>query len=405
MKSFACYCQKCRTPNQPGDETCTNCGTPLMLVVLPPSIKHESGWHDYSEEHLLERISHLELRLMQVTDRLSKVLDLMFRQSQTLQREHLLVETLVEALEAAKIIEGGQVSQIWQERQKDEEKRFAATEQRERARDNALAKTGGTKLDLFTHLVKEGFQLIERGEEASGLRTLERAANMSPENFPLLSFIGEHYFRADKRREAGEYLEKAFLLEPKDAKIALLLGLILAEEGENIRAKALLESCCEQFGFAANFPLGMIYAAESDFQNAIAAFKNAQKTNSSAESFYLVGSAFAETGEAKNALKNLQKAVETDPNFADAWFMLGAVYLQLDDEKTARESFARALSAKDTGAQCRAFLKNPKKNVDASINLLFSRDGLSNKNLIRGTSPRIVKILRDEIERILMEIK
>lgn len=376
-----------------------------MLVVMPPSIKHESVWHDYSEEHLLERISHLELRLMQVTDRLSKILDLMLRQSQNIQREHLLVETLVEALEAAKIIENGQVSQIWKERQEAEEKKFAANERRERARENALAKTGGTKLDLFTHLVKEGFHLIEHGEEANGLRTLERAAAMSPQNFPLLAFIAEHFFRADKRRQAGEYLEKALLLEPKDAKIALLLGLILTDEGEFERAKILLESCREQFGFAANFPLGMIYAAENDFLNALVMFKQAQEENSSAETLYLVGSAFAEIGEPENALKNLQKAVEINANFADAWFMLGAVYLRIDDEKMARESFTRALSAKDAGAQCHAVLKNPKKDVDASINLLFSRISQTKKNLISSSAPRLVKFLREEIERILSENK
>jgi tetratricopeptide (TPR) repeat protein len=104
-------------------------------------------------------------------------------------------------------------------------------------------------------------------------------------------------------------------------------------------------------------------------------------------------------------LENLQKAVETDANFADAWFMLGAVYLRLEDEKTARESFTRALSAKDAGAQCHAVLKNPKKNVDASINLLFSRISQTKKNLINGSPQRFVKILREEIERILAENK
>lgn len=405
MKSLACYCQKCRKANQPGEENCANCGTPLMLVVVPPSIKHESVWHEYSEEHLLERISNLELRLMQVTDRLSKVLDLMLRQSQTLQREHLLVETLVEALETAKIIEGGQVTEIWKNRQKAEAKRFADNEQRERARDSALAKTGGTKLDLFTHLVKEGFQLIEQGEEANGLRTLERAAAMSPENFPLLAFIGEHYFRADKRREAAAYLEKTFLLEPKDAKNALLLGLILADEGEFERAKILLDECRNKFGFAAYFPLGMICAAESDFPGALAAFNQALKTNQSAEILYFVGSAFAEIGEEKKALKKLQAAVEIDADFADAWFMIGAVYLRLDNEKAARESFACALSAKDAGAQCHTLLKNPKKNIDSSINLLFSRINQTGKNLIGGLPQRFVKILREEIERILSENK
>jgi tetratricopeptide (TPR) repeat protein len=374
-----------------------------MLVVVPTATKHESVWDSYSEEHLLERISHLELRLMQVTDRLSKILDLMLRQSQTVQREHLLVETIVDALEAAKIIENGQVTEIWKERQKAEEKRFAATEQRERARENALSKTTGTKLDLFTHLVKEGFRLIELGEEANGLRTLERAAAMSTENYPLFAYIGEHYFLADKRRQARDFLEKACLLEPKEHKTALLLGLILTDDGELARAKDLLEFCRERYGFAANFPLGMIYAAEDDFEKVLAAFTQALNAVESAETFYIVGSAYLATGKLKEALSNFQKAVELDANFADAWFMLGAVHLRLDEEKVARESFARALSAKDSGAQCQTILKNPKKIVDASINLLFSKINQQKKNLISAAPPRINKLLREEIERILIE--
>ena len=85
--------------------------------------------------------------------------------------------------------------------------------------------------------------------------------------------------------------------------------------------------------------------------------------------------------------------------------MLGAIYLRLDDEKTARETFARALSAKDAGAQCRAILKNPKKNIDASINLLFSKIALTKKNLISALPTRFVKMLREEVERILSENK
>jgi tetratricopeptide (TPR) repeat protein len=403
MKTFSCYCQKCRTANLPGDDACAKCGTPLMIVVVPASLKHENVWDNYSEEHLLERISHLELRLMQVTDRLSKVLDLMLKQSQTLQREHLLVETLVEALESAKIIEDGQISQIWRERQKAEAKKQNASEQRDRARDDALSQKNNTKLELFTHLVKEGFHSIEQGEEANGLRTLEHAAAMSPENFPLLAYIGEHYFRADVRPQAREYLEKAHLLEATEQRVALLLGLIFADNGELEKAKELLEKCRDSYGFAANFPLGMIYAAENDFENAIAAFKKAHKGNLSAESCYLVGCVFAETGQPKNALKHLQKAVEIDDKFADAWFMIGAVHLRLDDEKVARESFVRALSIKDAGAQCHAILKNQKKNVDASVNLLFSRTSQIKNNLINGSAPRLVKILREEVEKILSE--
>ena len=104
---------------------------------------------------------------------------------------------------------------------------------------------------------------------------------------------------------AREYLEKALLVEPKEPKIALLLGLILTDEGELERAQNLLENCGETYGFAANFPLGMIYASENRFDDALAAFKQAQKSNQSAESIYLVACACAALGKAKNSLKYL----------------------------------------------------------------------------------------------------
>jgi tetratricopeptide (TPR) repeat protein len=389
----------------PGEELCSNCGTPLMLVVTPPSTRNEpSIWNAYSEEHLLERISNLELRLTQVTDRLSKVLDLMLKQSKTVQSEHLLVESLIDALAAAKVIEGGQVSQLWRERQKEEERHQAATAQRERVRERTLAGGQNEKIDLFTNLVKEGFRLVEQGEESQGLRTLERAAAMSPENFPLLAYIGEHYFRSDKLVLAREYLERANKLTPNDAKVSLLLGVILTDEGETETAKKLLEPLAEITLFAANFPLGMIYAAERKFAESLAAFKRAYSAHPSAETSYLVGSGYAELGRNKLALKHLQKAVELDANYADAWYMLGSICLRLDDEKAAKEAFAMALAARDTSAQAHAILKNPKKYAEiAQTTLLFARLAHVKQNLVSGSAPRLARVLREEIEKVLAE--
>jgi tetratricopeptide (TPR) repeat protein len=403
MKSFACYCQKCRAANLPGDDLCVNCGTPLMLVVVPLSVRNESIWDAYSEEHLLERISHLELRLMQVTDRLSKVLDLMLKQSKTVESEHLLVETLIDALGAAKVIEDGQVSRLWRERQAAEERKQTASARRETVRERALGDGQNTKIDLFTHLVKDGFRLIENGDDAQGLRTLERAAAMSPENFPLLSYIGEHYYRHDKRALARDYLAKAHAVAPDEARNKFLLGIVLLEAGEIEKAKDLLESFGEKSGFAVNFPLGVIYAAEKRFDAALAAFKRASASQNSAESDYALGSVYAELKRDKLALRHFQKAVESDRNFADAWYMLASILLKTGDEQNAKDAIAMALAATDAGAQCFAVLKNPRKTPAVSIEgaLLFARFSALDKNVLSALPPRFVRLLRQEIEKTL----
>lgn len=399
MKSFACYCQKCRAANQPGEELCANCGTPLMLVVVPPSAKNESLWSDnFPQEHLLERISLLELRLMQITDRLSQALDLMLRQSRTVQNEHLLVETLIDALTNSGVIESGSVSQLWQEKKKKEEQQLIAELRREQIQENILSAASGKRYEIFVHLIKEAFRLIQNGDEKQGIRTLERAAAVETKNFPLLLFIGEHYFRQDKRTLARDYLEKAHKTVVEDQRAALPLAVILANEGETEQAKTLLEAINAEKSFAANFILGVIYAAEKRFDQTLAAFKRALAAKPNAETHYLVGSAYAELNREKVALRHLQKAVELDANFADAWFMLGAIYLRLGDETNAKTALASSLAARDSAAQSHAVLRNPKKHVDiARTTLLFARLSHLQKNLINSLPPRLTKLLHEEI--------
>lgn len=406
MKSFACYCQKCKAANSPGEELCSNCGTPLMLIVTPPSVKNELiGLDVFPQEHLLERISLLELRLMQVTDRLSQALDLMLRQARTVQSEHLLVETLLDALTASGIVESDRLSQIFQEKKRIEEKQISAQLSREKILANVLQNPNSSKFDLFTNLVKEGFGLINKGEEKQGVRTLERAIVLEPKNFQLLSFIGEHYFRHDKRALAREYLQKANAVAPRKKRTALLLGYILADEGEIETAKNLLEPLGEEKSFAANFVLGMMYAAENRLGLTLASFKRALAVLPNAETHYLVGSAYAEMGRENMALRYLQKSVELDANFADAWFMLGVIYIRLGEEKSAKEALAMSLAARDaSSAQSHAILRNPKKHSEiGDTSLLFARLRHVKKNLVSGASLRLVRLLREDIENSFLD--
>jgi tetratricopeptide (TPR) repeat protein len=233
------------------------------------------------------------------------------------------------------------------------------------------------------------------------LRTLERAAALEPQNFPLLAFIGEHFFRSDKHVLAGVYLEKAHQIASFDQRVSLLLGITSADKGELETAKTLLEPIGETKSFAANFVLGMIYATEKRFVETLAAFKRALSALPNAETHYLVGSACAEVGREKTALKHFQKAVELDSNFADAWFMLGAVYLRVGEQERAKDALSQCLLARDSAAQSQAILRNPKKIAEiANTTLIFARIAQISKNLISGSSQRFVKLLREDIENV-----
>lgn len=374
-----------------------------MLIVTPPSVRNEMIWSDaFPQEHLLERISLLELRLMQVTDRLGQALDLMLRQSRTVQSEHLLVETLLEALTASGVIEGGKLSQLWQDKKKAEERQVSAEMRRASVQERILSGAKSTRLDLFTRFIKEGFQLLGSDDEKQAMRMLERAAALEPHNFALLSFVGEHFFRHDKPALARDYLSRAHQVSPHETRTTLLLAFMLADDGELQAAKELLEPFGDDKGFAANFIVGMVYAAENRLSETLAAFKRALAVAPNAETHYLVGSAYCELDRTKMALRHLQKAVELDVNFADAWFMLGSVQIRLGNEQEAKEALTKALAARDASAQSHSILRNPKKYAEiGSTTLLFARLRQVKKNLLSTLPPRLIKLLRENIEAIL----
>ncbi len=116
-KSVAHYCQKCLAANPFGQELCERCGTRLMLVVEPPAIRFdEVALNIAQEDHLLERVSVLENRLLRMTEKLERTLDLVLRHARNTYFDHALIETLIGVLEETGTIEAKKVDGLWRKR-------------------------------------------------------------------------------------------------------------------------------------------------------------------------------------------------------------------------------------------------------------------------------------------------
>ena len=102
-----------------------------MLVVYPPSVQHEEMIiPSYYEDHLLERVSLLELRLSQLTEKMSLALDLMLKQAKTIQADHALLKSILEILDSYGIAQSGNLTsaefkEIENEKVNETEKTFA----------------------------------------------------------------------------------------------------------------------------------------------------------------------------------------------------------------------------------------------------------------------------------------
>jgi hypothetical protein len=107
------FCQKCRAANPLGQEFCLRCGTRLMLVVQPPSVRVGLTDTTANEEHLLERITILENTLARLAERLEQGLNLLLRQSETVDTDHAMVKGLIEALSECGVVDNDRLESMW----------------------------------------------------------------------------------------------------------------------------------------------------------------------------------------------------------------------------------------------------------------------------------------------------
>ncbi len=107
------FCQKCRAANPLGQEFCLRCGTRLMLVVEPPSVRVGPTETTPNEERLLERLTILENTMARLAERLEQGLKLLLRQSETAYTNHALVKSLVEVLNECGVGDNDRLESLW----------------------------------------------------------------------------------------------------------------------------------------------------------------------------------------------------------------------------------------------------------------------------------------------------
>ena len=399
VQKISHYCQKCRAGNEPGEPNCQKCGTRLMLVVFPPSMRHDEGIAPtYYEDHLLERVSLLELRLSQTMGQLAMAYEFIKSEIKFFQKDHALIEAFFESLQKVNPELSDLISKNCLESFAEKKEKITVENKQEQVVKEIILNHDHKQTEFFTHLVKESQTLLEKNEEKQAFLTLERAVLLSPKNVPLLIFFAEHLFRTDKFDLAKKYLEKACSLAPQNEKVLLLLGTIYADEANVGQARQLLSELVNQpeKSGCINYILGMLAAFEENWTESIAAFKQVSEIAETAEIHYLIGSALFQLNRRKMALRHLQKAVFIDIKFADAWFMQSLIYQLSDNAESANNALNAAFEAKEAGALCLEYL-NRKKLPDLEIALPFLHFKQTEKHLLTRGSRRLSKFFREGI--------
>lgn len=403
MKTTAIYCQSCRAANPLSETHCRECGTRLLLVVFPNSLQYDTNHvPTYYEDHLLERVTLLELRITQISERLESAFDLLHRGLDAFQKEQILLQSFLEIIERtnpefAEILNGKSL-----EIKSEIKNRQTENDKRKQILSEILTLHKNPNAELFTHLIKEGIKLLSEKEEREAFQMLERAALLSPNNVALHFLIAENLFRVDKYAEARNHLEKIIDSAPTDPKILFLLGSIYADYAESEKARRLLSilTGSPENAPIVNFIWGMLAAFEDNWTEAIAAFKEATGKNEFAEAHYLIGCAYFQLKSESAALRHLQKAVSIDAGFSDAWFMQSIIYKSQENFDGEKNAFEIALEQKESGAQSLEYLQG-KKMIKLETALPFAHFQKKNARILTGGSLRLTKFIREMILRAI----
>jgi tetratricopeptide (TPR) repeat protein len=384
------YCQSCRTQNSLRETHCQKCGTRLLLVVFPNSLQYDTNHvPSFYEDHLLERVSLLELRLVQVSESLRIAMDIIREQGKIVKENQSQVKTLNQRAGISSEAEKNK-SLSAQSSQKEKDKKSGLIA-------NILSEHDSPNTDLFTKLLGEGTKLLEKREEKEAFRMLDRAALLSPRNVSLLVFIAKTYFFADKFTEAKKYLEKAFELAPGNLEILLVLGAIYADDGETEKARHFLSILAENDKTArvVNFIWGISAAFEENWPQSIAAFKLAMAGGELPELHYLIGCAYFQLKDDVLALRHFQLAISLDRKYSDAWFMQAAVYHLQNDPERETNMLRNASEKTEAGTQCLEFLRKNKLDLESA--LPFQHFKTKNGRLLTSGALRLTRFFRNEI--------
>ena len=389
MSSVAHYCQKCLAGNPLGTEFCTRCGTRLMIIVEPAAARYETNESGpANDEHLLERISALENRAARLSEKLERGLDLLLRQAQNSHFDRSLIKSLVGLLTDDGIIQGSRLERLWIDSCQKDAAHQEQSERQDELRQRIVASYRGTGRQEFAHTITKAFKLLHQDDSGRGMRILQQAAELSPDNAPLLCFIGEHFFRTSKTNRARTYLERAYGILPLDRRVALLLGLTCADEGDKERAKELLGRAMRlgASSFAAHYGLGRLFAAEQNWRRALHEFKLALARKASPEAHYVLGCLYYQLCRDSLAARHLRKALELDHAYAEASHVLSLISQRARTKKGAEAQFVKSPPRATTKRQ---------KGRPVVAPLFRSARGDS-RRLVTGGDRRLAEALRQD---------
>jgi len=143
----------------------------------------------------------------------------------------------------------------------------------------------------------QGLQLFNQGEYEQALTVFNTALELDDQQPALWANVGNAYSKLNQHEQAVEAYQKALDLAPEDPTLYQNLGGLYASMGDSEKARELYQKAVS-------------LSAYGDPRDA-------------AVNYYNMGVTFINSGKTEEAIEALTKALEADPEYAEAHYQLG----------------------------------------------------------------------------------
>ncbi len=368
-----------------------------MLVVNTPTSRFDTSIAQLrGQEFLIERVSWLELRLLQLISRMETTLNLMMRQGNNIYFNHTLLDALITVLSKDDLIDMKELNKHWQENRENKTEKKESLVKIEALKEDWIDGHEGRDKEAFARYVEEATKYFSEGEWNKAIKYLETAASLSPKNTSLNLFIGLSHFREKRTALARDYFYRVFISDAGNTKLAVMLALSHCEEGEIDPAKRILQKVTRKkdSNFAAHYAFGRLLIVEEKWSEALVQFKKALSLNKSAEAHYIVANTYYKLGRFRIAESHVRSAVELDGSFAEGYYLLGLILARKNEFELANECFRQAETLDGNEIRFSYAIKNTKRLSRKEIILpLFASLKVTKKKLITSGDQRIAEFV------------
>ncbi len=190
-------------------------------------------------------------------------------------------------------------------------------------KDAEEAKKKQAGVEELRKFFDEGIQLAKAGQHEQAIEAFKKAAEKDADQPAVWANMGSSYAKLKQYEPAIESYNKAIVLKPDDSALYQNLGSVYSESGDMEKSKEMYEKAAT-------------LAVTLDPKTA-------------ATQYYNIGVTYINGGKNAEAEAALLKAIEIDPNHAEAHYQLGLTQIGLDKMKDAVEHLKKYVQLAPTG--------------------------------------------------------